>query len=388
MRERDPQTTVFWIHASTKSRFEQAYQEMADRLELPGRDDPNVNVLRLLYNWLSSEANGKWLIILDNVDNGSVLFGSNNALRGFLSNNQATDLQPPLETFLPQTPNGSILVTSRNSAAATNLVDGFGKLIQVEPMGEADSVELFKTKIQGDKSSESDLKELAQELEGIPLAITHAAAYIRSKPRVTVSVYLRLFRESEINRASLLYDNEMKNLRRDHSIRHAVITTWQISFDQIQRTKPEAADLLALMSMFDRQGIPEWLLLNDMDQPQFEDAIAPLMTFSLVREHVEDSTFEMYRLVQLSIRRWLELNQQLKRWQSEAISVIARLFPSGEYETWSDCEILLLHTREIMSFKVNDQQDLLSLVWVNTDLGRFYSLKGILSEQSLYFKKR
>jgi hypothetical protein len=74
---------------------------MADRLELPGRDDPKVNVLRLVYNWLSSEANGQWLIILDNVDDGSVFFGGNNTIRGVLSHDQAADLQPPLETFLP-----------------------------------------------------------------------------------------------------------------------------------------------------------------------------------------------------------------------------------------------------------------------------------------------
>lgn len=74
MQKQNSQTTVFWIHASTKIRFEQAYQEIADRLELPGRDNPKVNVLRLVYNWLSSKANGQWLMILDNVDDGSVFF--------------------------------------------------------------------------------------------------------------------------------------------------------------------------------------------------------------------------------------------------------------------------------------------------------------------------
>ncbi|RDW59198.1 hypothetical protein BP5796_12122 [Coleophoma crateriformis] len=375
VREHNPQTTVFWIHASTKIRFEQAYQEIADRLELPWRDDPKVNVLRLVYNWLSSEANGQWLMILDNVDDGNVLLGGDDTFRGVLSHDQSADLQPPLETFLPQSRNGSILITSRNSMAASNLVDTFGELIQVEPMEEVDSVELLKTKIPRDKSLESDFKELAQALEGIPLAITHAAAYIRSKPRITVSIYLRLFRESEVYQANLLENNETNDLRRDHSTRHAVITTWQISFDQIQRTNIEAADLLALMSMFDRQGIPEWLLLNNMDKLQFEDTIALLISFSLVREQAGSSAFEMHRLVQLSTMRWIQRNRQLERWRSEAIKVIARLFPSGDYETWSDCQILLPHAREIVSYRVTDQQDLLSLASVNTRLGWFYCLK-------------
>lgn len=206
---------------------------MADKLELPGRDDPKANVLYLVYDWLSNEANGQWLIILDNVDDGSVLLGKTDAVRGISPHGQAADLQPPLESFLPQSRNGSILITSRNSAAAANIVDTFGTLTPVEPMEEGDSVKLLKTRILGNKSSDSDLKELAQALEGIPLAITHAAAYMRSRPRVTVSVYLRLFRESEVNQASLLNNNEIKDLRRDPSIRHAVLTTWQISFDQI-----------------------------------------------------------------------------------------------------------------------------------------------------------
>jgi tetratricopeptide (TPR) repeat protein len=376
VQKQNSQTIVFWIHASTKIRFEQAYQEIADRLELPGRDNPEVNVLRLVYNWLSSEVNGQWLLILDNVDDENVFFGGNDAIRDVSSHDQAADSQPPLETFLPQSSNGSILITSRNSIAALNLVSIFGKRLQVEPMEEEDSVELFKTKIWGDKSPESDLKELAQDLGGIPLAITHAAAYIRSRPRVTVSIYLRLFRESEVNQASLLNNNEMKDLRRDYSIRHAVVRTWQISFDQIKRTKPEAADLLALMSMFDRQGIPEGLLLNNIDQLQLEDTLAPLISFSLVREQVEGNVFEMHRLVQLSTRRWVELNKQLERWQSESIKVITRLFPSGQYETWLDCHILLPHVREIMSFKVTSSQDLLSLSSVNTNLGWFYILTG------------
>ncbi|KFZ18653.1 hypothetical protein V501_01091 [Pseudogymnoascus sp. VKM F-4519 (FW-2642)] len=376
LRKHRPQISVFWIHASTKTRFEQAYQEMAERLELPGRDDPKANVLRLVYNWLSDEANGQWHMILDNVDVGSVFFGNNDDVRGVSLHDQATDPQPPLETYVPQSSNGSILITSRNSTAANNLVDTFGRLVPVKPMEEKDSVNLLKTRIPVDKYSEADLKELAQALEGIPLAITHAAAYIRSRPRITASMYFRLFQESEANQASLLNNNETKDLRRDHSIRHAVITTWQISFNQIQRTNTQAADLLSLMCMFDRQSIPEWLLHNNTDQLLFEDSIALLVNFSLIREHSEGGAFGMHRLVQLSTRKWVELNRQLGKWRSEAIKVTARLFPNGDYETWPDCQILLPHVRSIMSSKTTDQQDLLGVAAISTRLGWYYMLKG------------
>ncbi|KAK6362595.1 hypothetical protein TWF730_000052 [Orbilia blumenaviensis] len=376
VRDHSPQTAVFWIHASTKARFGQAYQEMAEKLKIPGRSDPKVNILPLVYDWLSGEASGRWLIILDNVDDGNVFLEKNDDAEAVSSQDQAVSSQPPLANFLPHSPNGSILITSRNSLAAKNLVDTFGESIQVEPMEEADSLEMFKTKISGDVSSESDLKELVHLLEGIPLAITHAAAYIRSKPRVTVSTYLRLFKESENNQVRLLDCNEMKDLRRDHSIRHAVAKTWQISFHQIKEMKTEAADMLALMSMFNRQGIPEKLLIKDMDQLQFEDAISPLLNFSLIREQAGGSMFEMHRLVQLSTKTWLEQNQTLQKWQSEATEIIASLFPKGNYETWSECQVQLPHASEIMLFGLTDSQDLLNLASLKSKLGCFYMEKG------------
>jgi tetratricopeptide (TPR) repeat protein len=349
---------VFWIHASTKTRFEQAYQEMAERLELPGRDNPEANVLRLVYTWLSDEANGQWHIILDNVDDGSMFFGNNSVATGVSQHDQVTDSQPPLESFLPQSRNGSILITSRNSTAADNLVGTLGKLVPVEPMKEKDSVDLLKTKIPVDKCSEADLKELAKALEGIPLAITHAAAYIRSRPRVTVSKYLSLFQESEANQASLLNNNETKDLRRDHSIRHAVITTWQISFDQIQRTKTEAAELLSLMAMFDRQGIPESILQDGRDRLQFEDAVAPLTSFSLIKvqstkqpeQQVGEHLFEMHDLVQLATRKWLEVHMQVGRWQKASLRIMATAFPSGQHGTWASCRVLLPHARKVLGY--------------------------------------
>jgi len=41
---------------------------------------------------------------------------------------------------------------------------------------------------------------------------------------------------------------------------NSIIITWQISFDHIRHVRPSAADLLSLMSFFDRQGISEALL--------------------------------------------------------------------------------------------------------------------------------
>jgi len=59
VRDASPQTFVFWVHASTTARFEEAYRGIADKLTLPGRNDPKVDILRLVSDWLCDEANGR-----------------------------------------------------------------------------------------------------------------------------------------------------------------------------------------------------------------------------------------------------------------------------------------------------------------------------------------
>ena len=200
-------------------------------------------------------------MILDNADDEDVFFGSDTDLQATGPDSLGSNGRTSLASFLPQSSNGWILVTSRNLLAAINLVGMQDNVIPVEPMNEEDALALLQTRFSVSKSSEHDARALVQALEYIPLAIVQAAAYIRVRePRITVSTYLDLFSESEANQAHLLKNEDIRDLRRDAGIRHAVITTWQISFEQIRRTRPAAIDLLALMSMFDRQGIPENLL--------------------------------------------------------------------------------------------------------------------------------
>lgn len=195
---------MFWVYASNATRFEQAYTNIASKIELPGRDDPKADILRLVYNWLCDERNNRWLIILDNADDDRV-FSSSADSDGVAQGANAHHKAAPLERFLPQSSNGWILVTSRNLVAAVNLIGTRHNVIQVEPMAEEDALMLLKTRVSVSEAFEDDAKTLVQTLEYIPLAITHAAAYLVVQVQIiTVSTYLELFRESEENQAHLL----------------------------------------------------------------------------------------------------------------------------------------------------------------------------------------
>lgn len=313
-------------------------------------------------------------MILDNANDDDIFFYPKEDIEGGM---QASNVaKRPLEVFLPQTPNGSILVTSRNSTAAMNLVGTDDNIIRVEPMDNKDALELLKSRVPFGKSSESDAEALVQALEGIPLAIAYAAAYIRIRePRETISTYLQLFRKSAANQ-NLLSSEDARDHQPDHSIPHAIITTWQISFNQIQKTRPAAADLLALISMFDRQGIPEYLLYDNSNQLQFNDMIALLISFMLVRAQIGQQLFEMHSLVQLLMRKWLEQSKQIEKWRKESLRIMAGAFPSGEYETWTDCQVLLPHSKEVMTYVLNDKDGVLNWAKIADHTAWYLYLQG------------
>ncbi|CRG92816.1 Pc13g00220 [Talaromyces islandicus] len=110
-------------------------------------------------------------------------------------------------------------------------------------MNEAESLALLRARVPDSRSPAEDETALVQALEYSPLAITQAAAYITNRsPLIAASAYLRLFLQNE----------DSTDLCRDPNIRYAVITTWQLSFEEIQQSRPAATDLLAVMNMIDR----------------------------------------------------------------------------------------------------------------------------------------
>ena len=119
---------------------------IADRIKLPRRDDPTANILQLVSNWLCDEANGRWIMILDNADDLSV-FSDSRKGRIKPDIDDLVSEAVSLSTFLHQTLNGSILVTSRSEDAAWRLTGSHHDIIKVEPLDEGRALLLFEKKL-------------------------------------------------------------------------------------------------------------------------------------------------------------------------------------------------------------------------------------------------
>jgi len=69
-----PETWVFWIYASNIAHFEQSFREIADRLKVSGRKNPKANIFKLVYDWFHDKRKGRWVLILDNIDDDHFLY--------------------------------------------------------------------------------------------------------------------------------------------------------------------------------------------------------------------------------------------------------------------------------------------------------------------------
>ncbi|KAF2726975.1 hypothetical protein EJ04DRAFT_479753, partial [Polyplosphaeria fusca] len=402
VRAAKPATWVFWVHAGTRARFEEAYRSIADRLELPGRNDPNNNVLVLVRNWLRDEANGRWILILDNADNIDVFYTKRKRGR------DVEEMTVSLAAFVPQSHNGSVLVTSRSKDAAARLVGGYKNIRDVHAMDDGQALQLLCTKLE-DTSDESGTADLIQTLNRIPLAITQAAAYINRGTRMTVQRYLQEFWKCDRKKSSLL-NRDAGDLRRDESASNSVITTWEVSFEQIRKERPSAADLMSLMSFFNPQGIPETVLRaytkkylaassestgTAIDDSAFEDDLDVLVAYSLVKVTADTDTCEMHQLVQFCTREWLSSFKEAERWRRRFTALMAREFPNGEYENWPKCQRLLPHVEPMFGEKpaqeemLEDWARVLSNAgWYLWKQGQYVAAESIIMEAIQIREKR
>src|SRR5437763_1732349 len=326
-RFRDHYQTIFWINASTREVLSADFAAIAAWLDSPEQHEQDQDiVVRAVKRWLTTHT--RWLLILDNVDDPEMI-----------------------ADFLPVHTTGDVLLTTRLQALGT-----VAQSIEVEKMGLDESVVflLRRTRVlapdasldQTAEAHQSLATEIVTELDGLPLALDQAGAYIE-ETRCGLSQYLNLY---GTRRQELL-------LRRgrfavDHP--HSVVATWSLSFQHVEQESPTAADLLRLLAFLYPEGIPEEIITlgaTDLgealgaaaDDPFALDAIIELLLrYSLIRRNPEAKSLSMHRLVQAVLRDGMDREAQ-HVWAERAIRAVNKAFPDIELKTWEKCQRYLPH---------------------------------------------
>ncbi|KAJ6161373.1 hypothetical protein N7470_004769 [Penicillium chermesinum] len=383
VRERSLGTWVLWVHASNAARLELSYREIADRLKIFGRKDPQASVFQLLHDWLHESKRGRWILILDNLDDESLLSESVQA------HSQNSALRKPFRGLLPRCSHGTIILTTRHMKVARMMAKE-SDILGITPMDEKFASTLMKQKLTVG-TTEKEIKEIVETLEFMPLAIVHAASYMEHQyPPWSVAKYLKVFRKSH---RRLLVDHEAEHMhhRRDTSASNSILVTWQISFDYIRQSHRSAANLLSLMSFFDRQGIPRKFLQDQRrnsppdlqttrpshsdseesatesdEDLDFNSDLLTLRDFSFISINHDgaEETIEMHRLVQFALINWLEIHEEIEHWKSRFIRILCSAFPDEvstheESYGWKKAQKLFPHVKSAMLQRPKSDEDLL-----------------------------
>lgn len=379
-REQSPDTSVFWVYASTTTNFEESYKRIAAVCNIPGHQDPQVNILQLVRDWLEIHTDHEWLMVIDNVDIADTLFHERVNGR-------------TLTEYIPQTQRGSLLYTSRNRDVAVDILHG-GDLVHVGPMSPNEAHKLLST-IGRSESEEADISSLLQELEYIPLAITQAAAFMNKRNR-SAGQYLSLFRGSDSAKAQLLA-HEFVDHGREARSRESVAKTWMISFAHISEINPRAAEMLSLMSCYDQQSIPPSLFRNqNEDEFDFVEAVELLRAFSLIRVAGSGTTYSMHRLVQIAMTTWLSATgaQTEAAFKLRALAIVEAHFPNFKYlyERQRDlarAEATLTQAEKVLSYvdQNPNNQDSLNRADLSYKMGYYFTFRGRWKEAELRLKE-
>lgn len=152
-------------------------------------------------------------MIVDNVDDRDMFFGHPNKYG------------KTLQQYIPQTPQGSIIYTTRNRDIGVDLLNRHEPFYV--PLTEMDEAKAILGKHITTRSTEDELFELLHELVFLPPAMSQAAAFM-TKGKKSVAQYLEMYRKSEAVRIKLL-DHRSHHHGRENGPLESVLTTWWTS---------------------------------------------------------------------------------------------------------------------------------------------------------------
>jgi hypothetical protein len=257
-----------------------------------------------------------------------------------------------VERFLPPTGRGRVLITSQNQNWP------HGQPLQVPVLG-TDAAADFLVRRTGDPDRQA-AADLARELDGLPLALEQAAAYILATGG-TLAGYLGFLRQ---RRADMLGRGEPTGYP------GTVATTWALAFAQLEQTAPSAVGMLRLLACCAPEAFPLRLLFQPRpglaeqldpevaptliplldDRLAADDAIVALRHYSLVTP-APDRAVSVHRLVQTVTVDQMP-TELVEAWRQAAGALIeAALLQEDPTDpgTWPAYPMLLPHAQAVLA---------------------------------------
>lgn len=325
---------IFWLATETTETLLASLQHVAELLLLPVRQEAEqMRLVAEVRRWLSTHKG--WLLIADNVEDvetiqsllpparqGAILLTTRLQALGTVAER--------LEVPLMSTEEGCLLVVRRAKRPHLPWTASAGREVAPLPFDEADAA-----------------ASLANMLEGLPLALDQAGAYIE-ETGCSIAEYLQRYTHS---RQELL---ARRGISSPGNHPASVTTTVRLAIKQLEQVDPAAEEVLQVCAFLQPDAIPEEVLVRgaphlgpmlesvNVDPARRDQVMAALRRFSLVSRHAETHTLSVHRLVQAVVQDDLDLATR-QRWSERVLRAVNATLPQVDFVTWAESERCLPH---------------------------------------------
>jgi transcriptional regulator with XRE-family HTH domain len=225
---------VLWLQADSWETLVSACIQLADELALPEQKESD-QVVAEVQRWLRKHR--FWLLILDNVEHP----------------------QEILSKFVPTQHQGSVLMTTR-----VHDVEPLAQTQVLSTMSEQEGT-LFllrRTRAiaaqagleQAHEAQREDAQQIWQLMDGLPLALDQAGAYI-----LETGCAVRAYQEQYSRRCAELLQRRGKRFV-GHEL--SVAATFSLALERVEKINPMAADILRACSLLHGEAIAEEIFLE------------------------------------------------------------------------------------------------------------------------------
>ena len=308
---------IFWISGENNNLFQISLNEMARQIGTLEKDFPNS--LSGTLDWLR-RCEKLWCLVVDNLDELEM----------------SADMRKLLTGHWKQAAHGHIIITTRREATEigeeTGIEENF--CIELKCLTDEEGIQFLRMRTGAAGENDSEIRELVQELGGLPLALDQAAAYIRCVHR-PIKEYMKKYKKQKL---LLLKKKKARNLvENTPPERLAIHTTWLLNFDHISQISKEMelGDIPTLVmkvsAFFGPDDIPYEVINEGLNKADDTEAISDLCEqaeivslltkFSLFQRYGTHS-FSVHRLVQEVIRSDMEREQTELRVLTCAVRVL------------------------------------------------------------------
>ena len=284
---------IFWISGENNDLFQISLSEMARQIGTLDRDFSYS--LSGTLDWLRRREK-LWCLVVDNLDELEM----------------SADMRKLLTGHWKQAARGHIIITTRREAREigeeTGIEENF--CIELNCLTDEEGIQFLRMRTGAATENDSEIRELVQELGGLPLALDQAGAYIRCLHQ-PIKEYLKKYKKQKL---LLLKKKKARNLVENTSReRLAIHTTWLLNFHHISQISKEMElgeipSLVMRVSAFlGPDDIPYEVINEGLNNVNDTEAVSDLCDQAeIVSLLTKFSLFQRYGTHSLSVHRLVQ----------------------------------------------------------------------------------